>query len=166
MASEGADWTKIWDMIKDIKYAMFTARHSNGHLHSRPMTTINGRDERGGVLWFFMARNAEPALDIAREPAVNVAYADPVGDNYVSISGNARIVDDVAKKKALWSPAVQAWFPEGAGDPNVALVAVTIEHAEYWDVDTNKAVKIYEMAKATVTGTRPHLGEHGAVRAR
>jgi hypothetical protein len=43
---------------------------------------------------------------------------------------------------------------------------VTIEHVEYWDVDSNKAVRLYEMAKATITGTRPRLGEHCEMRAR
>jgi len=166
MATETADWTKFWSLIKDIKYGMFTARHGNGHLHSRPMTTLNGRDEQAGVLWFFMSRDAEPVLDISREGEVNVAYADPAKDCYVSVSGTARLVDDLAKKKALWSPMVQAWFPAGVTDPNLALVAVTIEHADYWDVYTNKAVKLYEMAKATMTGTRPNLGEHRQVQAR
>ena len=33
--------TTLWNLIKDIKFAMFTSRHDNGHLHSRPMTTAN-----------------------------------------------------------------------------------------------------------------------------
>jgi len=32
---------KLWTMIKDIRFAMFTTRHTNGHLHARPMTTQN-----------------------------------------------------------------------------------------------------------------------------
>jgi hypothetical protein len=38
--------------------------------------------------------------------------------------------------------------------------------AEYWDVHSNKAVKLYEIAKAAVTGTRPKLGEHREMRMR
>ena len=52
------DTTKLWDLIKDIKFAMFTARHDDGQLHSRPMTTQNSPSERGAVLWFFMSRRA------------------------------------------------------------------------------------------------------------
>lgn len=166
MLQDNANWTKLWDLIKDIKLGMFTARHGDGHLHSRPMTTVNGRGDRAGVLWFFMARNSEPAIDIVREPEVNVAYADPGSDAYVSVSGPARIVDDLVKKKALWSPAAQAWFPDGVNDSNLTLVAVTIEQAEYWDVDSNKAVKLYEMAKAAITGTRPDIGEHAKMNSR
>ena len=156
---------KLWELIKDIKYGMFTANHGNGHLHSRPMTTLN-RDERGGVLWFFMSRTGEPALDIETTPEVNVSYSDPGRDAYVSVSGTARMVNDPAQKNALWSPLAQAWFPGGVSDPDLALIAVTINHAEYWDVKTNKATKIFEMAKAAMTGTPPTLGEHGQVRLR
>jgi general stress protein 26 len=166
MAPKTSDWMKFWDMIKDIKYGMFTARHGDGRLHSHPMTTLNRSDDRGGVLWFFMSRNCAPALDISRDPEVNIAYSHPGSDWYISVSGKARVVDDLEKKKALWSPMVQGWFPEGVSDPGVALVAVTIEHVEYWDVDSNKAVKLYEMAKATITGTRPNLGEHREMHAR
>jgi general stress protein 26 len=162
---ETANTAKLWELIKDIKFAMFTAHHGNGHLHSRPMTTLN-RDEQGGVLWFFMSRSGEPALDVESVPEVNVSYSDPGRDAYVSVSGTARIVNDPARKNVLWSPLCQAWFPGGVGDPDLALIAVTINHAEYWDVRTNKATKIFEMAKATLTGTRPSLGEHGQVRMR
>jgi len=154
---------KLWTLIKDIKYGMFTAHHGNGHLHSRPMTTLN-RDEQSGVLWFFMSRSGEPALDIESVPEVNVSYSDAGKDAYVSVSGTARTVNDPARKNMLWSPLMQAWFPGGVGDPDLALIAVTINHAEYWDVKTNKATKIYEMAKAAMTGTRPNIGEHGQVR--
>jgi general stress protein 26 len=164
MTADTHDWSRLWDMIQDIKYGMFTARGSDGHLHSRPMTTLN--DQRNGVLWFFMSKSSEPAVDIAQQAGVNVSYADPGHDNYVSIAGSARIVEDPAKKKALWSPLAQAWFSGGVGDPDLALVAVTIEHAEFWDVETNRAVKLYEIAKAAVTGTRPQLGEHREMRTR
>ena len=30
-----AERDRLWKMIKDIKFAMFTTRHGNGHLHAR-----------------------------------------------------------------------------------------------------------------------------------
>ena len=51
----------LWDMIKDIKFAMFTTRHpQNGHLHSRPMTTQNSSIDEDRNLWFFMSRKGDP----------------------------------------------------------------------------------------------------------
>jgi general stress protein 26 len=160
-----SDASHLWELIRDIKYGMFTARHGNGQLRSRPMTTLLSRHgEHDGVLWFFMSRSAEPALDIEAAPSANVSYADPGRDAYVSVSGRARIVDDPAMKRALWTPLAHAWYPGGPTDPDLALVAVSIDQAEYWDVKTNKAVKLFEMAKAAVTGAPPSFGEHRKVR--
>ncbi|MBX9942835.1 MAG: pyridoxamine 5'-phosphate oxidase family protein [Reyranella sp.] len=163
--AETVDTSKLWDMIKDIKFGMFTARHGNGHLHSRPMTTQNGGDARGAVLWFFMSRKSDPVADIATAPAVNVACADAGRDCSVSVSGTARVVGDDAKKKALFSTFATAWFPGGATDPDLAPVAVLIDRADYWDVKTNKAVQLFKMAKAALTGALPsEMGERGKVR--
>src|SRR5699024_5080980 len=56
---------RLWDMIKDIKFAMFTTRHSgNGHLHARPMTTQNKDINENASLWFFMSRGEEAVADL------------------------------------------------------------------------------------------------------
>ena len=165
MTVDTVDTTKLWDLIKDIKFAMFTARHDDGQLHSRPMTTQNNPSERGGVMWFFMSRSGRPVADLEEHPEVNVTYADPGKDSYVSISGAARVVEDLERKKAMWNTFAQAWFPGGPADPDLALVAVLIAEAEYWDVKSNQAVQLFKMAKAAVTGKPPrNMGEHRRVR--
>lgn len=155
----------LWEMIRDIRFAMLTTHHSNGHLHSRPVTTQNSELDETDNLWFFMSRSGEPVADIAADPTVNVAYADPGDDSYISVSGTAAVVEDMAKKKQLWSKMAEAWFPGGVDDPDLALVRVKITHANYWDVQDSKLVQLYKMAKATVTGEQPtNLGEHAVVR--
>ena len=156
---------KLWDLIKDIRFAMFTTRHDNGHLHSRPMTTQNSALDEDRNLWFFMSRKGEPVADIGVDATVNVTYADPADDSYVSVSGSAAVVEDMAKKQQLWSKLAAAWFPGGAADPDLALVCVTISHANYWDVEESKIVQLYHMAKAAFTGKPPtHLGEQAEIR--
>ena len=157
---------RLWGMIKDIRLAMFTTRHGNGHLHSRPMTTQNSRLDEDASLWFFMARNDEPIADLATDPGVNLAYADPGKDSYISVSGTAAVIEHLGKKQQLWSKMNEAWFPKGPTDPNLALVEVKIIHANYWDVKDSKIVQLFKMAKAAATGKPPHMGEHGEVRMR
>ena len=158
--------TTLWGLIKDIRFAMFTTRHSNGHLHSRPMTTQNSSLDEDSNLWFFMSRRGDPVADLTTEPTVNVSYADPGEDSYVSVSGTASVVEDMAKKQQLWSKLAEAWFPGGINDPDFALVRVRITHATYWDVKESKIVQLYHMAKATLTGKPPtaELGEHAEIR--
>ena len=157
----------LWKLIKNIRFAMFTTRHGNGHLHARPMTTQNKALEDDESLWFFMSKKGDPVADLIADPVVNLVYADPSQDVYVSVSGTAAVLEDTAKKEQLWSKLNAAWFPGGPTDPDLALVQVQIIHANYWDVKESKIVQLYEMAKAAMTGKPPtELGEHGEVRMR
>jgi general stress protein 26 len=158
---------KLWKMIKDIRFAMLTTRHGNGHLHARPMTTQNKELGSDDSLWFFMSRTSDPLDDLRSDSTVGVVYPDPAADTYVSVSGSAAEVDDLAKKRELWNKLAGAWFPGGPTDPDLALVQVRIAHADYWDVKESKLVQLYAMAKAAVGHTPPkNLGEHGRVEMR
>jgi general stress protein 26 len=67
MSGDGeADWGRFWDLVKDIRFPMFTAHAADGRLHSRPMTTQNASGDRADTLWFFMSQRSEPVLDISR----------------------------------------------------------------------------------------------------
>ena len=129
-ATHGTD--KLADLIKDIRFGMFTTHKPNhGHLHSRPMTTQN-RHIEDGSLWFFMSRSGDPVAEFEGDDQVNVSYADPGSDTYVSVSGVAEIVDDRAKKLALWNKGAEAWFKGGVNDPDLALVQVRIDIGSLW----------------------------------
>ena len=158
---------KLWSLIKDMRFGMFTTRHENGHLHSRPMTTQNHGIDEDDVLWFFASRSGDVVRDVAKDPQVNVSYANTDDDCYVSVSGTAQQVQDDAIKHRLWSKANQAWYPKGVDDPDLALMRVRISHAHYWDVKSNKLVQLYAMAKAAVTGKAPRdIADTGEVRMR
>ncbi|MDR7148816.1 general stress protein 26 [Hydrogenophaga palleronii] len=163
MTSTTKSPSDLWKMIKDIKFGMFTTKHHGGehtgHLHSRPMTTQNNNFD-DGKLWFFMSRSSGPVEDLVADPIINVSYAEPDDDTYVSVSGTAKLVNDVEQARALWSKAADAWF-SGPEDPDLALVAVTVQHAHYWDVKENKLTQLLVMAKAAITGKEPELGESG-----
>ncbi len=151
----------LWKLIKDIRFGMLTHRTSTGMLHAHPLTTQNKKLDTHADLYFFISQKGELYERLLTDGEVNVSYADPGDDSYVSLSGQARFVDDRALKEALWSPMAKAWFPGGVTDPDLALLAVRIRHAEYWDVDESKMVQLFKMAKAAITGEQPRdLGEH------
>lgn len=154
----------LWSLIKDIRYAMLTTTHSNGHLHSRPVTTMNKSIDEADTLWFFLSRAGQPVSDIAAQSQVNLAYAHPGKDSYVSVSGTAAIVQDAAKVDELWNDWAKAYFPGGKADPDLALLKVQISHAHFWDVKENKLTQLYEITKARMSGTRPDIGQSGEVR--
>jgi general stress protein 26 len=158
---------RLWELIKGIRIGMFTTRSKNGHLVSRPVTTMNKNLTDDSSLWFFMAHDGEPVADVSQWPYVSVTYADSHSDSYVSVTGLAELVEDNAKKQQLWTKLAEAWFPGGPGDLNLALVQVKIVNAHYWDIRENKLVQLFYMAKAAMSGTPPtNLGEQAEIRIR
>jgi general stress protein 26 len=51
-------------------------------------------------------------------------------------------VRDTEKMRALWSSGLDRWFPRGLDDPDLALLEVRIDKAEYWDRPREENVKI------------------------
>lgn len=162
---EQGDLKTLWELIKDIRFGMLTHRHGDGSLQGHPLTTQNKSIDEGALLYFFISEKSEMAGRLRVDSNVNVAYADPDSDTYVSVAGTARFSDDKATRERLWTPMAQAWFPGGANDPDVALLEVKISHAEFWNVKDSKITQLFKMAKAAVTGETPkHMGEHKEVK--
>lgn len=161
MSHDTNDHARLWELIKDTRFGMYTHRHGDGLLHSHPLTTQNRSVDEDATLYFFVPRDGDIARHAAEDDLVNVAYANPDDDSYVSVAGRAALVEDDERKRALFNPAAKAWFPKGVEDPNLGLLAVRIEHAEFWDVKESKVTQLLKMAKAAVTGGGPpQMGEH------
>ncbi len=155
------DHAKLWDLIKDTRFGMLTHRHGDGLLNSHPLTTQNKSIDEGATLYFFIPKDGEIAQLLQQDNGVNVSYANTDKDSYVSVAGHASLLEDQAKKEALFTPMAKAWFPNGPTDPNLGLLAVQIANAEYWNVDDSKMVQVYKMMKAAITGEPPRdMGEH------
>ena len=122
---------QLAELIKDVEVAMFTTTGVYGRLYSRPLATQQVSFD--GDLWFVITADSPKVAEIALDPHVNVAYASPSKNTYVSVAGRARIVDDRAKIEELWSPAMKLFFPGGKDDPNLRLIQVRADSAEYWD---------------------------------
>ncbi len=151
---------KLWAMMKDIKFAMLTTDDA-GHLRARPMAASQtGFD---GTLWFFTRASSHKVAEVGADHSVGVTYADPSGQNYVSLSGRATLVQDKASIAAHWSEGIRTWFPKGQDDPDIALLKVDVKAAEYWDAPNSAMVHAYGYIKAVVTGESPHPGENRKV---
>jgi len=151
---------QLWDMIKDIKFALLTHRHGDGSLHAHPLTTQNRSLEPGDPIYFFVSRKTEVGQRLRADGNVCLGYADLKEDRWVSITGLATINEDLAQKKKLFNALAKAWFPGGAEDPDLELVQVEIRDAEFWNVKESKTTQLLKMATAAVTGHKPEMGEH------
>lgn len=149
------------DKATHIRTAMLTTYSSKKGLHSRPMGTADIDDNSD--IWFFTNEYSEKADEISADNAVALTYADPHNHTYISITGEAELVDYKAKMKELWNPFVQAFFPEGLDDPKLTLLKITPTDAEYWDSSSSKMVVLFNMLKAVVTGKQYDEGKHGKI---
>lgn len=151
---------KLGGLIKDIRIAMLTTVEEDGHLHSRPMATQE--IEFDGDLWFFTGAETGKAYEVQHDQRVNVSFADPNKNSYVSVSGSAQLVHDKEKAKELWQPAHKAFFPEGVDDPNLVLLKIRVEEAEYWDAPHSAVAKMKILLRG-LTGAPQNLGENKQV---
>ena len=153
------DLEKLRELVKDIDFCMLTTVDEGGDLHSRPMSS-NGDIDANGDLWFFTNASSHKVSEITNLPKVNVSFADPDNQRYVSVSGSAQLVRDQAKIDELWRPQFKMWFPKGKEDPEVALLRVQLAKAEYWDSPSSTIAYALSFVSSVVTGKEPDLGEN------
>jgi general stress protein 26 len=153
---------KIRDMIKDIDFCMLTTVDEKGDLHSRPMSA-NGEIDPNGDLWFFTGVSSHKVSEIGKSPKVNVSFADPENQHYISITGKAQLVRDRNKIEELWKPEFKMWFPEGKDDPEIALLRISLEKAEYWDSPSSTIGYALSFVSSLVTGEEADYGENKKV---
>jgi general stress protein 26 len=127
-------------LVRQMKVGMLTTVEPDGSLRSRPLETLE--IDAGGRLWFFTQAHAPKSQEVQQENQVSLSYADPRDQDFASISGTARVVKDREKMQALWSSGLERWFPRGLDDPDLALLEVRIDKAEYWDEPHEENVKV------------------------
>lgn len=140
---------KIAEIIKDIRIAMLVTIDGRGLPNSRPMATQG--NEFTGTLWFFTDKNAPKVRDIANNPSVNVVYVKTASESYLSVIGTADIDHDRDRMRAMWSDWMKAWF-DSAEDPDLCLIRVVAQEAEYWDTPGGKVASLLSLVKGAVTG--------------
>jgi general stress protein 26 len=149
---------QLAELIQGIKVTMMTTVEADGCIRSRPMWTQN--TDFDGELWFFTHDSAPKVDEVQGDHHVNLAYADASRDRYVSVSGIARLVRDKEKIHELWNPTLKAWFPKGVDDPDIALLCVSVNKAEYWDTPNKRMVQLVGFVKSVLTGEPYRPGGH------
>jgi general stress protein 26 len=156
-------WAELLHKIRDIKFAMMTTEGEGRTLHSRPMATLEATES--GAFWFFTGRSTLKVREIEHDTRVNLAYVSSDNETFVSVAGEAQIIEDSAKAKTLWNPMMKAWFPKGLDDPELVLIRVDVDEAEYWDTSSKKMVTLIRFAKSLIGSDVPDDSTgHGTIR--
>jgi general stress protein 26 len=144
------DLKKLRKLIKGARVAMLTTVAGDGTLRSRPMATLKAPFE--GDVWFFTRASAPKTEEIRDNDRVNVSFSDGEDDRYLSISGTAALERDKDRLEQLWSGRLKNWFPQGKKDPDLALLRVRVDRAEYWDAKNAAMVHLAGLVKSSLRG--------------
>ena len=151
---------KVFDLIAEARFAMFGTYDARGTSHSRPMAML---DREGDALWFMTRAGSRKIDEIERDARVTLDYSEPSDQTYVSLTGRADVLNDRGKIRQLWSEPLRTWFPDGAEDPEIRLIRVVPEEAEYGDSPSSAMVYAFGYLKARFTGEPPKPGDTGHV---
>ncbi len=155
---------KLYGLLTEFSTVMLITMGGPNRCNARPMAVA--RVDKNTDLWLFTSRDSEKVREIQADTQVQVHGQDG-RENCVVIAGRATVVEDRAIIREVWKPSFKVWFPDGADDPNIVLLHIKGEQAEYWDnTGANKLSYLYQSLKALVTGTTPEIKEgeqHGNV---
>jgi general stress protein 26 len=149
---------RLGELIGDFPIAMLTTSAQDHSLHSRPMINVNKSFQ--GELWFFTHFDDPKVEEVRGNPQVNVAFAAPDEDRYVSVSGSGSTMQDTKRCELLWTDECKTWFPKGPGDPELALIKIEVERAEYWDAKSNAMVAVKGFFKSLAGADKPKRVKH------
>jgi general stress protein 26 len=152
------DTDRVWELMKKIGFAMLVTRDGE-KLRARPMSAYLERESN--TIYFLTDARRHKDEEIARNPSINLSFANASDQKYVSITGTAEVSNDRAKIKQLFSTPAKAWW-DSAEDPNIRVLKITPDDAEFWD-SPGSVISYVKMAAAAVTGTRPDLGDNRKV---
>jgi general stress protein 26 len=147
------DTDRAWGLMKKIGFAMLVTRDGN-KLRARPMSAHIERENN--AIFFLTDARRHKDDEIARNPEVNLSFADAGDQKYISVTGEAVMSNDRAKIKELFSIPAKAWW-DSPDDPNIRVLKITPYDAEFWD-SPGSVISYVKMAAAAVSGTRPDIG--------
>lgn len=166
--STGKKLDQLYSLIDGIETAMMTTRRSDGALVSRPMQ-LQARDA-GTDLWFMAPVESETVKAITSSAHVNLAFTRNATQEWVSISGVARITTNRDRIRQLYKESWKTWLPAEGGandggpdDPRIALIEVEAQSATFMKSDQPGVVQLFILAKAKLTGTMPEPGVVGTL---
>jgi general stress protein 26 len=150
---------RVWDIIAKVGVGMLTTQFDGG-LRARPLEARPERD--AGLIWFVTDLRSHKEHEIEAAHDVGLVFIDAKYNAYLSITARAEVLRDHTKAAAIWKPTDDVWW-SGPDDPNVCVLRVQPLIAELWDGPSSMAVTAFELAKASVIGGKPDLGENGKI---
>src|SRR3546814_11291910 len=109
----------------------------NTHSHSEPLTAQLDRDQVDTIFFFIGKDNR-----LAQGGPAMAQFVSKGQDFSACLSGRVLIDNDRAMIDQLWSKPVEAWFPGGQTDTNLALLRFDIDEPDMREADMSLTGKL------------------------
>ncbi len=113
--------------------------------HSEPMY-VRLDDDQPNTLFVFAGKDNRAAGG----GKGMVQFVGKGHDFFACLAGAVSQDSDRAQIDKLWDNNVEAWFPGGKDDPNLALLRFDVESAELWETDVAISGKLKMLFGGTI----------------
>ncbi|WP_157982047.1 pyridoxamine 5'-phosphate oxidase family protein [Oceanicella sp. SM1341] len=144
----------FWSQLGESRAVMLGTPDATHHM--QPMTPMPAPEE--GAIWFFASRDSDIVRQSQDGGRVHMCLMGEGADYYACVDGKLEEASSPEHVERFWSPAVEAWYPEGKSDPDLTLLRLRPEHGRAWASTASGARFGREIAKANETGTTPDVG--------
>jgi general stress protein 26 len=144
----------LWKRMAQSPFVMIGLTGSGEH--SEPLTAQLDEDQVD-TLFFFIGKTNR----LAKGGAAMAQFVSKGHDYFACLAGRVELHNDPAMIDKLWSSQVEAWFPGGKDDPNLALLRFDIDDAELWETDMSISGKLKMLVGGTIKPSED--GSHARV---
>ncbi|MEN2785516.1 pyridoxamine 5'-phosphate oxidase family protein [Sphingomonas qilianensis] len=144
----------LWDKMADSPFVMVGL--TDTHQHSEPLTAQLDKD-LVDTLFFFVGKDNR----LIGGGAAMAQFVSKGHDFFACLSGTISESNDALMIDKLWNNQVEAWFPGGKSDPNLALIRMDIDSAELWETDISLTGRLKMLVGGTIKPSES--GSHAKV---
>ncbi|MEO7681188.1 MAG: pyridoxamine 5'-phosphate oxidase family protein [Sphingomonas sp.] len=125
----------LWQKMAASPFVM--VGFADGRSHSEPLTAQLDEDQVDRI-YFFAGKDNR----LAGGGDVMAQFVSKGHDFFACLSGRIQRDNDMGMVDKLWNKQVEAWFPGGKEDPNLALLRLDVDDAELWETDMSLTGKV------------------------
>lgn len=151
--------TLLWRYLEDVRAGMLGIEGSRDHL--QPMTHHCDLTRR--TLWFLTRRDSDLFGQVTAGSRAHFVIISKDQDFHACLCGALAEQRDEDVLAEMWGSVAASWYEGGRDDPQLAMLALRLDHAAIWASTSSSLVFAWEVAKANVMGGAPDIGVRNEV---
>lgn len=127
------------ERLRSAETGILVTHGDNGQLHGRPMAVAQVElvesEQVGCDLWFMAGLQTLKVDEIRRNRNVLVTFQLGPSESgaFMTVSGQAEVIQDADRIEAFWRDSFRTWFPEGKNEPALTLIRVRLGQGQWWE---------------------------------